>query len=386
MALSYQQLKIAVPLVIKAGNVPSIVGEAGIGKSALVEEIAQSMGARLFTTVVSLSEKGDLAIPVPPLTDKSFVQTKHYGTLANVQFGYSETLVAIVKQAEAHPEQPIIWFLDEFNRGTQAVQSELMNLVLQRQVNSLQLPEQVHIVIAENPDSTMNGFTDSDYGVTAGDAAIRDRTVRLVMRASVDDWLKWAEEPQADQQPRIHEMVRKYIKLHPSLLAPQEHEQDLYPTPRAWARVSGNLKQLEKLDEDVQGTLANDLFSGDLGPEVGAAFAKFVAQHGQQLTIADLIDHSTQLQFVAEVDRLTAVRNWASEIDKYPLTRYPSQFKNCLYALSPDGQFAVVQELGDQEAIVTQIKELYQAANDNPGGDEEQLYRLLEKIAVEDGD
>ena len=155
MSLSYQQMKIAVPLVIKAGNVPSIVGEAGIGKSALVEEIAASMGAKLYTTVVSLSEKGDLAIPVPPLTERSFVTTQHYGTLANVQFGYSETLVAIVKQAEAHPDQPIIWFLDEFNRGTQAVQSELMNLVLQRQVNSLKLPDQVHIVIAENPDSTM---------------------------------------------------------------------------------------------------------------------------------------------------------------------------------------------------------------------------------------
>ena len=58
MSLSYQQMKIAVPLVIKAGNVPSIVGEAGIGKSALVEEIAASMGAKLYTTVVSLSEKG----------------------------------------------------------------------------------------------------------------------------------------------------------------------------------------------------------------------------------------------------------------------------------------------------------------------------------------
>ena len=191
MSLSYQQMKIAVPLVIKAGNVPSIVGEAGIGKSALVQEIAASMGAKLYTTVVSLSEKGDLAIPVPPLTERSFVTTQHYGTLANVQFGYSETLVAIVKQAEAHPDQPIIWFLDEFNRGTQAVQSELMNLVLQRQVNSLKLPDQVHIVIAENPDSTMENFADSDYGVTAGDAAIRDRTVRLVMKAAVDDWLLW---------------------------------------------------------------------------------------------------------------------------------------------------------------------------------------------------
>lgn len=386
MSLSYQQMKIAVSLVIKAGNVPSIVGEAGIGKSALVQEIAASMGAKLYTTVVSLSEKGDLAIPVPPLTERSFVTTQHYGTLANVQFGYSETLVAIVKQAEAHSDQPIIWFLDEFNRGTQAVQSELMNLVLQRQVNSLKLPDQVHIVIAENPDSTMENFADSDYGVTAGDAAIRDRTVRLVMKAAVDDWLLWARQLQSDGQPRIHELVAKYIRLHPNLLAPADHEKDLYPTPRAWARVSGNLRQLEQLDEETQTTLAADLFSGDLGSEVGAAFAKFVAQHGQQLSVADLIDHSTQLQFVAEVDRLTAVRQWVKELTKYPITQYPAQFKNCLYALSPDGRFAVVQDLGEQAVAAEQIKALYQAANENPGGDQEQLYRLLERITVEAGD
>ena len=132
--------------------------------------------------------------------------------------------------------------------------------------------------------------------------------------------------------------------------------------------------------------MAADLFSGDLGSEVGAAFAKFVAQKGQQLSVADLIDHSTQLQFVAEVDRLTAVRQWTKELTKYPITQYPAQFKNCLYALSPDGRFAVVQELGEQEAAVDQIKELYQAANENPGGDAEQLYHLLEKITVEAGD
>ncbi|HJG17094.1 MAG TPA: ATP-binding protein, partial [Limosilactobacillus vaginalis] len=117
MALTYQQLLITVPLVLRAGNVPSIVGEAGLGKSALVEEVAKKMDAKLYTTVVSLSEKGDLAIPVPPLTSDFFVETKNHGRLANVQFGYSETLVSIVRYAEENPNRAIIWFLDEFNRG-----------------------------------------------------------------------------------------------------------------------------------------------------------------------------------------------------------------------------------------------------------------------------
>ena len=75
MALSYQSMKQAVKTVVAAGNVPNIVGEAGIGKSALVSEVARELDARLFTTVVSLIEKGDLAIPVPPLRDEAFVQT-----------------------------------------------------------------------------------------------------------------------------------------------------------------------------------------------------------------------------------------------------------------------------------------------------------------------
>ena len=53
-----------------------------------------------------------------------------------------------------------------------------MNLVLQRKINSLRLPSTVRIIIAENPDSTMTGFTDREYGGATGDAAIKDRTVR----------------------------------------------------------------------------------------------------------------------------------------------------------------------------------------------------------------
>ena len=53
MALTYQQLLTAIPLVLRAGNVPNIVGDAGIGKSALVEDVARQMSAQLYTTVVN---------------------------------------------------------------------------------------------------------------------------------------------------------------------------------------------------------------------------------------------------------------------------------------------------------------------------------------------
>lgn len=379
MALTYQQLLSAVPLVLRAGNVPNIVGDAGIGKSALVEEVAAKEHAALYTTVVSLSEKGDLAIPVPPLTSDSFVQTRHYGRLANVQFGYSETLVQIIKQAEAHPDQPIIWFLDEFNRGSQAVQSELMNLVLQRQINALRLPSQVRIIIAENPDSSMQGYEDRAYDVAVGDAAIKDRTVRLEMTVSTTEWLAWA----AKRQPAINPLVINYLRAHPERLSIIDPDQDdLCPTPRAWVRVSTNLDQLQQLPAASQRDLAADLFSGDLGAEVGVSFAEFVLAQGNELTLTTLRSPAGPAAFAQanEATKVSLLREWLHDDASSLATESGARsFADLLAHVSPDGQVAIANSVG--ELGIDLLNEMYQAAQQDTDGAVASLYRQLARIA-----
>ncbi len=387
MALSYQAMLKAVQAVVAAGNVPNIVGTAGIGKSALVSDVAQRMHARLFTTVVSLAEKGDLSIPVPPLRDEAFVKTSQYGTLANVQFGYSETLVEIVKNAEAHPDQAIIWFLDEFNRGTSAVQSELMNVVLQRQVNSLHLPAQVHIIIAENPDSSMEGFGESNYAVTPADAAIKDRTVRLVMQASLTDWLTWAKEDDGQCHQRIAPLVIKYLENHPDQL--NRVAVDLGPTPRAWQRVSQNLRQLQKLSTADQRRLMPDVFSGDLGIETGTDFATFVLQ-GAQLNDDDLQKQSIEkissaLQELSEGERLAQLQKMVTVtgLQIFTDSNVISKLPSLIDLLSPDGQYALGQTIGKiAREHPDEFRQFYQMAADD--FDAEKLYRQLSQIAVQE--
>lgn len=380
MALTYQQLLTAVPLVLKAGNVPNIVGDAGIGKSALVSDVADRMGAHLFTTVVSLSEKGDLAIPVPPLTSDSFVETQHYGRLANVQFGYSETLIQIIKDAETHPTTPIIWFLDEFNRGTVAVQSELMNLVLQRRINALRLPATVMIIIAENPDSTMAGFDDREYAVATADAAIKDRTVRLVMTTSTTEWLKWAGKAE------INRLVINYLTTYPERLSVLDPDNpDLHPTPRAWERVSRNLDQLLQLPTTDQQALAADLFSGDLGTEVGVSFAQFVMAQGNQLNLEAIQTKADSRQNFAGADEATKIRllcEWVADDQRAPLASAAgaTSFIDLLDQVSPDGQFAIAQAVGRQLDQV--IQQMYTAAKAKSTGPVAKLYRRLAEIAT----
>lgn len=382
MALTYQQLLTAVPLVLRAGNVPNIVGDAGIGKSALVEDVARQMSAQLYTTVVSLSEKGDLAIPVPPLTSDSFVETKDYGRLANVQYGYAETLIRIIQFAEEHPGQPIIWFLDEFNRGSQAVQSELMNLVLQRRINSLRLPAQVKMIIAENPDSTMAGFNDREYDVAVGDAAINDRTVRLVMATSTTEWLEWARH----RQPAINALVIKYLDSHPDrlMMVANSPESDLEPTPRAWERVSTNLDELQKLPRETQEQLAGDLFSGDLGATVGESFAQFFLAQGSELTlevVQTTADGQRQFKTADEAVKVELLREWLNQPGDYSLDadQGAAVFLKLLRSISADGQVAVAKSVG--ESGLPLVTAMYRQATSAPAGAVAGLYQELARAA-----
>ncbi|GLB46826.1 ATPase [Philodulcilactobacillus myokoensis] len=378
MALSYRDMLMAASIVVRAGNVPNIVGEAGIGKSALVRELAQKNHAKLFTTVVSLSEKGDLSIPVPPLTSDSFIKTDQYGELADVQFGYSHTLIQIIQHAQKAPKQPIYWFLDEFNRGTQAVQSELMNLVLQRSINSLKLPDQVHIIIAENPDSTMAGFENSNYGVAAGDDAIKDRTVRLVMQSSSNDWIKWAESI----NPPIHHQVIEYIKAHPEMLHPDIDDHDLIPTPRAWKRVSDDLYQLDHLTFSERQHVQLEILKGNLGIETATNFDHFINHHQLNLLAENLMNDSFEhvlntfkrMDETQKFDLLMNLVHLNPKIDENFGLRFAKLLKN----LSPDGQYSLVLQLSNQTSILNQV---YQNIDQNTEK-LRQLYVLFEQISL----
>ncbi|PWG00900.1 ATP-binding protein [Levilactobacillus bambusae] len=374
MALTFPEMKLAVNIVLNSGNVPAIVGDAGIGKSALVREVAADRGAQLFTTVVSLSEKGDLAIPVPPLTDAAFIDTQRYGRLADVAYGYSHTLIEIIEAAERHPDQPIIWFLDEFNRGTQAVQSELMNLVLQRQINTLKLPDQVQLILAENPDASMTGFEQTAYGVTPGDAAINDRTVRLVLTADSTSWLTWAGD-------HINGLVKEYLEQTPGDLMPTDHDEDLYPTPRAWERVSDILNQTTELTVAEQETVLPDLITGNLGVTVGQAFYGFVHTRQPGLTVKQFYTQPESV-VLATLKTLSPssqqhVLELALTDPVWPLTQdqTAARFLFGLQQLPLDGQYAVALKLAEQP---DELEILNQAANDQPSV--AKLYQRLTEI------
>jgi len=229
-----------------------------------------------------------------------------------------------------------------------------MNLVLQRQINTLTLPEQVHLILAENPDATMAGFEQSHYGVTPGDAAIADRTTRLILQADVTSWLSWATTVVAGQ-PRISPLVTGYLRENPAdlhvVVADNAVDDDLQPTPRAWERVSRALRELEGQQLFGQTAVVTAIMQGNLGVTVGTTFAGYLLAQRPGLTVAQAFTSTTAVaafQTVSAAQQQTILQNCLGSTD-WPLTRdaNATRFAELLASCPPDGQFAIAQTMAD---------------------------------------
>ena len=164
---------------------------------------------------------------------------------------------------------------------------------------------------------------------------------------------------------------------------------DLGPTPRAWQRVSQNLRQLQQLSTADQRRLMPDVFSGDLGIETGTDFATFVLQ-GAQLNDDDLQKQSIEkissaLQELSEGERLAQLQKMVTVTGLQIFTdaNVISKLPSLIDLLSPDGQYALGQTIGKiAREHPDEFRQFYQMAADD--FDAEKLYRQLSQIAVQE--
>ena len=204
-----------------------------------------------------------------------------------------------------------------------------------------------------------------------------------MMTTATAEWLAWAK------RTGINQLVINYLTTYPERLSILDPENlDLHPTPRAWERVSRNLNQLRQLPPADQQSLAADLFSGDLGTEVGVSFAQFVLAQGKQLNLEAIQTKAASRQsFVGadEAKKVRLLREWVADDQRAPLASAAgaTAFADLLDQVSPDGQFAIAQAVGGQLDQV--IQPMYELAKEEPAGPVAKLYRHLAEIATHGG-
>lgn len=120
-----------------AADLPVLLwGEPGIGKTAALTQLADSLDLPLTTVIASVHEPSDFS-GLPIVGDDPAVD--------GVPMAPPQWAVEIVRAGRG------LLFLDELSTATPAVQAALLRVVLERRVGALQLPPGVRIVAAANP-------------------------------------------------------------------------------------------------------------------------------------------------------------------------------------------------------------------------------------------
>ena len=255
----------SVELVLATGEVPLVVGESGIGKTALAKKIAKENEWSLIVIDGNLLKEGEIGgLP----TIESYIAIDSNGN----QVEKKMTVYAVHNKLKEIDEEiasgkKVLLFIDEINRCEHTVQQELMNLILNREINGYRLHHNVKILAAMNPSSKYG--SDFDYQVVDMDAAQENRFVWLNMESDHVQWIKWAVSAGID--PKVIE----FISTFPEYLN-RTNEDDVRATPRSYERVSKSYQVYKEQKDVFPRTVFLNVIKGNVGKVIAEEFMSFV--------------------------------------------------------------------------------------------------------------
>ncbi|MCC3865012.1 ATP-binding protein [Terrisporobacter petrolearius] len=266
----------SVELVLSTGEVPLVVGESGIGKTALAKKLAKDKGWTLVTIDGNLLKEGEIGgLP----TVESYESMDANGN----KIEKKTTIYAIHNKLREIDEEinngrSVLLFIDEINRCEHTVQQELMNLILNREINGYKLPESVKILAAMNPSSKYG--SDFDYQVVDMDAAQENRFVWLNMDPDHNGWIKWAIGA------GIETKVIEFISTFPEYLH-KINDEDVRATPRSYERVSKTYKMYKEQQDIIPRSVFVNVIKGNVGKVIAEEFVSFVESNCSPLISFD---------------------------------------------------------------------------------------------------
>lgn len=142
MNLTFEQLLPVLEADLKAGLTPALLGEPGIGKSSLIEDLSKSLKTKVFTLPVNqLADRADL-------TGVRMTQSKD-GNWQQEAFPHS-IIMDSIQYAKTYPNENPILFLDEFNRASAEITSAILSFQTLRQIGGIKFPDNLRLIVAGN--------------------------------------------------------------------------------------------------------------------------------------------------------------------------------------------------------------------------------------------
>lgn len=339
--MTIKEIKDAVRFLLKEPQVitPFIHGKPGVGKSAIIAQIAEELGISFIDLRLSQLESADIrGIPTPDHT----MGSSRWLPPETIPFESFKDLPVPGDVIERKFGDGGILFLDEFNRARYDVLQAAFQLVLDRKVGLHKLLDNWYLVCSGNL-----GEADNTEVTEMTDSALNNRFAHLYVTDNgiFDCWLEWAEN-----EGDIHQDVIGFLKQKPSYIyiEPQENE-DVFCTPRSWEKFSRVLQA----HQDEKPEKITELIGHAIIGTSTISFLEYLKEK-RKITPKDIINRFGEVKdYVENLDRsrkyslaneLTTFINEAKEINIKQLDNF---HKFVTEIIEPDHMISMFKVLVD---------------------------------------
>ncbi|MDU1443965.1 ATP-binding protein [Clostridium cochlearium] len=284
--MNFNEVLMAVEMVIKTGEVPLIIGESGIGKTSLIRELGNKNNYYVVNIDGNLLKEGEIGgLP----TVEEYV-IKHTGEkIKRTVYAVHTKLVEIDKALEEDKNRRVLLFIDEINRCEHSVQQELMNIILNREINGYKLSPRVDVIAAMNPSNKYDSFQYTDYQVVDMDPAQEDRFVWIELDADVNTWIKWGMR----EEVNINKDILQFIASFPEYLHNPSSQESIKATPRSWERVSKAYDVYMR--EKYPTKIFYNVVKGNIGESIAQDFINFIEENKRPLITPEEIFENEEI-------------------------------------------------------------------------------------------
>jgi len=283
------EAKEVLKFIMQNGEVPVLVGEAGIGKTEIIKRIGAETNRNVIILMLSQMEPGDL-LGLPSRDEKN-QKTIYY-------------------KPDWWPESgDTIIFLDEINRAHISVRNAVMQLLLDKRIHNNVLPEGTWLVAAMNPE------TDNYEVEQIMDQAFMDRFVWIKVINPLPDWIKFMAATKRAHFDYLTAIENVYKVGSQAFETDDFSLPELRPTPRALERLGKLLVNCPNHLKQYLNELSLGIV-GKIGPKIIQEYFNSIKT---ELTYTDLLTGNTVA--VEKANSATRVQVLDSLLT-YLLTKY----------------------------------------------------------------
>ena len=336
-----------------------MIGAPGIGKTAVMRQIAEEMGIGLVSYTITHHTRQS-AIGLPFIAKKTYGGEEHTVT----EYTMSEIVASVYDQIERSGREEGILFLDEINCVSETLFPTMLQFLQYKTFGSHKVPAGYVIVTAGNPPEFNRSVRDFDI-VTL------DRVKKLEIEADYDVWKEYA------LGNGVHGAVISYLNIHKTHFSQVVNDADgrRFVTPRSWVDLSDSLRVYERIGE----TIGEDFVGSFLqDPEIARSFTIYYelwnryrsVYHVPEILEGQIPDGSEALREAPFDEKLSLIGLLVSALNQaFTASEEALEAQRVVFALVKEARSLLTS--GEMKSVSQALTSLVNRESEQLGKDEE---------------